>query len=300
MLALNALASGFLNPIATLISTALQLQLLRSYLERLDDVLKAAPEQAKRHAARAARLGGAIELEQVSFSYGSLAVAGVRDVSVKIAPGQKVAIVGRSGAGKSTLAKLLLGLYQPSSGRLLYDGHDLAGLDLQSVRHQCGIVTQRSYLFGTTIRENITLQDPSISMLEVVEAAQLAKIHEDIIAMPMGYDTLLIDGGGSLSGGQRQRVALARALVHRPAILLLDEATSELDTITERQVQQHLAALRCTRIVIAHRLSTIQDADLILVLDAGEIVERGSHADLLVQGRQYAALVHSQVEMDVV
>ena len=168
------------------------------------------------------------------------------------------------------------------------------------MRHQCGIVTQRSYLFGTTIRENITLQDPSISMLEVVEAAQLAKIHEDIIAMPMGYDTLLIDGGGSLSGGQRQRVALARALVHRPAILLLDEATSELDTITERQVQQHLAALRCTRIVIAHRLSTIQDADLILVLDAGEIVERGSHADLLVQGRQYAALVHSQVEMDVV
>jgi len=300
MLALNALASGFLNPIATLISTALQLQLLQSYLERLDDVLQAAPEQAKRHVARATRLGGAIELEQVSFSYGSLAVAGVRDVSVKIAPGQKVAIVGRSGAGKSTLAKLMLGLYQPSSGRLLYDGLDLTGLDLQSVRQQCGIVTQRSYLFGTTIRENITLQDPSIPMLEVVEAAQRAGIHEDILAMPMAYETLLIDGGGSLSGGQRQRVALARALVHRPAILLLDEATSELDTITERQVQQHLAALRCTRIVIAHRLSTIQDADLILVLDAGEIVERGSHAALLVQGRQYAALVHSQVEMETV
>jgi ATP-binding cassette subfamily B protein len=137
-------------------------------------------------------------------------------------------------------------------------------------------------------------------MLEVVEAAQRAGIHEDILAMPMGYETLLIDGGGSLSGGQRQRVALARALVHRPAILLLDEATSELDTITERQVQQHLAALRCTRIVIAHRLSTIQAADLILVLDAGEIVERGSHAELLVQGRQYAALVHSQVEMEMV
>jgi len=298
MLALNALASGFLSPIATLIATALQLQLLRSYLERLDDILKAAPEQAKCNVARAARLSGAIALEQVSFSYGPLAAAGVREVSVHIAPGHKVAIVGRSGAGKSTLAKLLLGLYQPSIGRILYDGRDLAELDLQSVRQQCGIVTQRSYLFGTTIRENIALQDPSIPMLEVVEAAQLACLHEDILAMPMGYDTLLIDGGGSLSGGQRQRVALARALVHRPAILLLDEATSELDTITERQVQQHLAALRCTRIVIAHRLSTIQDADLILVLDAGAIVERGSHAELLAQGGQYAALVHSQVAVE--
>jgi ABC-type bacteriocin/lantibiotic exporter with double-glycine peptidase domain len=300
MLALNALASGFLSPISTLISTALQLQLLRSYIERLDDVLKAVPEQAKRNVARAARLSGAIELEQVSFRYGPLAPMGVHDVSVQIAPGQKVAIVGRSGAGKSTLAKLLLGLYQPAAGRILYDGLDLAGLDLPSVRQQCGIVTQRSYLFGTTIRENITLQDPRIPLSEVVEAAQFAGIHEDILAMPMGYETLLSDGGGSLSGGQRQRVALARALVQHPVILLLDEATSELDTITERQVQRNLAALRCTRIVIAHRLSTIQDANLILVLDAGEIVECGSHAELLAQGGQYAALVHSQVEMEAV
>src|SRR5947208_2170276 len=231
MLALNALASGFLSPIAMLISTALQLQLLRSYIERLDDVLKAVPEQTKLNIARAARLSGAIELEKVSFSYGPLAPMGVRDVSIQITPGQKVAIVGRSGAGKSTLAKLLLGLYYPSAGRILYDGLDLAGLDLQSVRQQCGIVTQRSYLFGTTIGANITLQDPSIAMPQVVEAAQLAGIHEDILAMPMGYDTLVTDGGGSLSGGQRQRIALARALVHRPAILLLDEATSALDAI---------------------------------------------------------------------
>ncbi len=300
MLALNALASGFLSPISTLIATALQLQLLRSYIERLEDVLQAAPEQAKHNVARAAHLSGAIVLEKVSFSYGPHAPRNIRNISVQITPGQKVAIVGRSGTGKSTLAKLMLGLYQPSSGRILYDGLDLAGLDLQSVRHHCGIVTQRSYLFSTTIRENITLQDPSIPLSEVVKAAQLACVHEDIIAMPMGYETLLSDGGGSLSGGQRQRVALARALVHHPAILLLDEATSELDTITEWQVQQHLAALRCTRIVIAHRLSTIQDADLILVLDDGELSEQGSHAELLAQGRQYAALVHSQVEMKAV
>ncbi|MCI0388647.1 MAG: peptidase domain-containing ABC transporter [Acidobacteria bacterium] len=295
MLALNALASGFLGPISTLVSTALQLQLLRGYIERIDDVLKAAPEQDKSKVSRAERLSGAIEMEKVSFSYGPLAPAGVREISVKIAPGQKVAIVGRSGAGKSTLAKLMLGLYQPSSGRILYDGLDLAGLDLDTVRRQCGIVTQRSYLFGATIRENIVLKDPSIPLAEVIEAARLACIHDDILAMPMGYETILIDGGGSLSGGQRQRVALARALVGQPAILLLDEATSELDTITESQVHRHLAALRSTRIVIAHRLSTIRDADLILVLDGGAIVERGSHEELLAKGGYYAALVHSQL-----
>jgi ATP-binding cassette, subfamily B, bacterial len=211
-----------------------------------------------------------------------------------------VAIVGRSGAGKSTLAKLLLGLYHPSSGRILYDGLDLAGLDLQSVCQQCGIVPQRSYLFGTTIWANITLQDPSIAMPQVIEAAQIAGIHEDILAMPMGYDTLVLEGGGSLSGGQRQRVALARALVHHPVILLLDEATSALDAITEAQVHQRLAALRCTRIVIAHRLQTIRDADLILVLEDGAIVERGSHGALLAHNGPYAALVRRQMEVDAV
>jgi ABC-type bacteriocin/lantibiotic exporter with double-glycine peptidase domain len=300
MLALSALANGVLSPIATLISTALQLQMLRSYIERLEDVLQAAPEQAKHRISHTPRLSGAIALEKVSFSYGPLAPVGVRDVSVQITPGQKVAIIGRSGAGKSTLAKLLLGLYQPSSGRILYDGLDLAGLDLQSVRQQCGIVTQRSYLFGTSIGANITLQDPSIAMPQVVEAAQLAGIHEDILAMPMGYDTLVTDGGGSLSGGQRQRITLARALVHRPAILLLDEATSALDAITESQVHQHLAALRCTRIVIAHRLHTIRDADLILVLEDGAIIERGAHAALLAQHGHYAALVQSQMEVGAV
>jgi ABC-type bacteriocin/lantibiotic exporter with double-glycine peptidase domain len=134
-------------------------------------------------------------------------------------------------------------------------------------------------------------------MSQVVEAAELAGIHEDILAMPMGYDTLVTDGGGALSGGQRQRIALARALVHRPAILLLDEATSALDAITESQVHEHLAALRCTRSVIAHRLNTIRDADLILVLEDGAIVERGSHAALLAQHGHYATLVQSQVEV---
>jgi len=297
MLALNALASGFLSPISTLISTALQLQLLRSYIERIDDVLKAAPEQDKGKVSKSGRLSGEIEMEKVLFSYGPLTRAVVQDISVRIAPGQRVAIVGQSGAGKSTLAKLMLGLYQPSSGRVLFDGLDLAGLDLQSVRQQFGIVTQRSYLFGATIRDNIALKDPSISMSEVIEAAKLPCIHDDILAMPMGYDTILTGGGGSLSGGQRQRVALARALIHQPVILLLDEATSELDTITESQIHRNLATLRCTRIVIAHRLSTVRDADLILVLDDGKLAEVGSHKELLASRGLYVALAHTHSEM---
>jgi ABC-type bacteriocin/lantibiotic exporter with double-glycine peptidase domain len=294
MLALNALAAAFLGPLASLVTNGLQLQLVRSYIERIDDVLNTPPEQDPQHARRADRLRGGIALEEVSFQYGPLAPAVVRDVSVDIRPGQFVAIVGRSGSGKSTLASLLLGLYQPASGRIRYDGANLAELDLGSVRRQLGIVPQHPYLFGSTIRENIALADPTLTLDAVVRAARLAHIHDDILAMPMGYETILADGGASLSGGQRQRLALARALVQQPAILLLDEATSALDTITEGKVQAALAALRCTRIVIAQRLSTIAHADLILVMDAGCLVEQGTHEELIDRNGVYAQLVAAQ------
>lgn len=299
LLALNVLASGFFGPVSTLISSLLQLQLLRSYVERIDDVLKAPPEQDRGRLYRSDRLSGTIELDKVSFRYGPRAATAVQNVSVKIASGQKVAIVGQSGAGKSTVAKLMLGLYKPSSGRVVYDGIDLAELDLRSARQQFGIVTQRPELFCATIRENIALKDPGIPTSEITQAAQLACIHSDISSLPMGYETFLTDSAGSLSGGQRQRLALARALVGRPAVVLLDEATSELDTITEARVHQNLAALRCTRIVIAHRLSTVRDADLILVLADGAIVEQGSHNELLTKHGHYWELVQAQMETEM-
>jgi ATP-binding cassette subfamily B protein len=206
-----------------------------------------------------------------------------------------VGIVGRSGSGKSTLACLLLGLYPPTSGRILFDGRDLVELDLRSLRGQIGIVTQRPYLFGGTIRQNIALSDPEMPFEMVVDAARLACIHDEIVAMPMGYDTPLIDGGVSLSGGQQQRIALARALAHRPTILLLDEATSDLDSVNERMAQHNISALGCTRIVIAHRLSTIVDADLILVMEDGRIAQRGTHAELLALPGPYREQVVAQL-----
>jgi ATP-binding cassette subfamily B protein len=296
MLALAALSAGFLEPLASLVTTGLQLQLLGSYMQRINDVLDAPTEQQDEHVRRAPALSGKITAEDVSFRYSRLAPLVLEEVSLEIEPGRTVAIVGRSGSGKTTLGRLLLGLYRPESGRILYDGIDLLELDARSVRSQLGIVTQRPYLFGTSIRDNIALTDPSLDLDAVIRAGKLACIDEDIAAMAMGYETILIDGGASLSGGQRQRIALARALVHSPSILLLDEATSELDALTERAVYENIAGLGCTAIVIAHRLSTIAGADLIVVMEAGRIVERGTHEELLNLGGRYHELIASQRE----
>jgi ABC-type bacteriocin/lantibiotic exporter with double-glycine peptidase domain len=295
MLAAAALAAGFLEPLATLIDTGLKLQLLRSYMERINEVLDAPREQEGQAVTTAHRLSGWLNAENVSFSYGPLAPPVVKDVSLEVQPGQLVGIVGRTGSGKSTLAHLLLGLYPPTSGRILFDGTDLAKLELKSLRTQIGIVTQRPYLFGATIRQNIALSDPAMPQQAVVTAAKLACIHDEIVAMPMGYDTRLVDGGASLSGGQQQRIALARALAHRPTIVLLDEATSDLDGVTERRVHENLSTLGCTRIVIAHRLSTVVNADLILVMEEGRIVQHGMHDELKVLPGPYRQQVAAQL-----
>jgi len=297
MLALSALGVGFLRPLSGLVSTALDLQEVRSHIERIDDVMSTEPEQKRGEVVPAGKLKGAIHLERVSFRYRKDQAWVLQEISLDVEPGQRVALVGRSGAGKSTLARLIVGLYRPDSGRILYDGIDLAGLDLHTVREQIGVVTQGAHIFGTSIRGNISLSNPMISLDDVVLAAKRAAIHEEILAMPLGYDTLLVDGGASLSGGQRQRIALARALVHRPAILLLDEATSDLDTITERRIVENLAGLSCTRIVIAHRLSTVMDSDLVVLLAGGRLAEAGTHSELLARKGAYAELVAAQADI---
>lgn len=295
MLAVNALAAGFLGPLSSLVATGVQLQLLGSYLDRIHDVLDAPREQDPETVVPAPPLSGRITLEHVSFRYSALRPMVVRDVSLEIEPGQFVALVGSSGAGKSTLAYLLLGLYPPTAGRVLYDGLDLARLDLRTVRRQLGIVLQQPYLFGDSIRNNIALGDEGQPLYRVAEAAQRAHVHELIRSLPLGYDTPVADGGSSLSGGQRQRLALARALVRQPTILLLDEATSHLDSVSERQVQEELERLDATRIVIAHRLSTVVSADVILVMEEGQIVQRGAHEELVTRAGPYRDLIRAQL-----
>jgi ATP-binding cassette subfamily B protein len=296
MLALDALAIGFLAPLGTLVGTASQLQILGTYLDRLDDVFDTEPEADFERLVDVSSLSGAIRLEDVSFRYGERSPLVVRDVSLDIQAGQFIAIVGPSGSGKSTLATLLVALYAPTSGRVLYDGRDLASLNPRAVRRKMGIVVQKPYLFASSVRSNIALADPALPLDTIMEAAKAASVHDEIMAMPMQYETLVRDGGSALSGGQRQRLALARALAHKPSIMLLDEATSSLDAVTEARVQATLETMRCTRIVIAHRLSTIMAADVILMMKDGRIVEQGTHPELVARRGAYFDLVNAQID----
>jgi ABC-type bacteriocin/lantibiotic exporter with double-glycine peptidase domain len=298
MLGLQMLALAFLTPLGGLLASAQRLQSVRAYLERLRDVLDAEPEQKVAARSATPRLRGHVELRDVGFRYDPNSRLVLREISVTLEPGQKVALVGPSGSGKSTLAMLLLGLYEPSEGEILYDGVPLADLDRHALRGQFGVVLQEPFIFGDSIRRNIAANEPDLPIDQVMRAARVAALHADVSRMPMGYETRLADGGGGLSGGQRQRLAIARAVARDPVLLLLDEATSHLDVPTELRVDANLDALSCTRIVIAHRVSTMQNADQILVVDDGRIVERGRHAELLGRSDAYAALLGARASGD--
>ncbi|MFF3439918.1 peptidase domain-containing ABC transporter [Streptosporangium sp. NPDC002721] len=291
LIALNAIALGALTPLGSLMTGLQSLQQAGAHFDRLSDILASEPEPSD--GIEVLRLRGAVELRGVGFRHDPRGPWVVRDVSVSIRPGQKVALVGASGSGKSTLARLLLTLHTPVEGEILYDGVPASELNLRTLRRQFGVVSQDPSLFSGSIRENIALNSPDAPLERVVAAAQVAALHDEIMAMPMGYETMLTDGGG-LSGGQRQRLSLARALLSRPKILLLDEATSNLDSATEATIESNLFWLTQTRIVIAHRLSTVRDADLILVVDSGHVVERGTHDELMAAGGRYAELVAAQ------
>lgn len=293
MLATTSLATAFVLPVSNLVNNMGQFQLIGTLLERLNDVLLQSREQesGKRPAPA---LSGSLTMRELSFRYAERAPWAVRGVSFEILPGQIVALVGRSGSGKSTLASLLYGLYSPTDGSVEYDGINLWSMDLRTVRRQLGTVVQKAEIFGASVRSNITMGDSSIPLDVVRRAAKVACIDHEIMALPMGYDTVLTGGGGGISGGQKQRIALARAIVRNPKILILDEATSALDAITEHEVHDKLASLGCTRIVIAHRLSTVKRADVILVMENGALVEAGSHDDLIAYGGAYAELVEAQ------
>ena len=240
------------------------------------------------------RLSGGIELNNVSFGYSDSMPPVIDNLSLKIRPGQYVAIVGKTGCGKSTLMRLLLGFEHPKKGAIYYDGRDLEKIELRSLRRRIGVVMQNGKLFQGDIYSNIVISAPWLSRQDAWDAAELAGIADDIRSMPMGMDTMISEGAGGISGGQRQRLMIARAIAPKPKILMFDEATSALDNLTQKKISQSLDSLKCTRIVIAHRLSTIRQCDRIIVLDHGKIIEDGRYQELIEKNGFFAELVARQ------
>lgn len=284
LIAFNMLSGRLTEPILRIAQLWNSFQQVGVSMDRLGDILNA-PLEVVGQKTRIPRLEGAIEFDQVSFRYRPDTPDVIREVNFKIVPGEVIGIVGRSGSGKSTLTRLVQRLYAPDRGRVLIDGQDISIIDTTSLRHQLGVVLQENVLFTGTIRDNIALSNPALPIEVIIEAAKLAGAHEFICELPEGYDSKVGEHGTGLSGGQRQRIAIARALITNPRILIFDEATSALDYESERIIQENMRKICAGRtvLVIAHRLSAVRDANRIFVMDRGQIVEEGSHAELIAK-----------------
>jgi ATP-binding cassette, subfamily B, multidrug efflux pump len=285
----------FTQPLTQLASMVNLLQSGVASAERVFELLDAEEEPVERAEPLAAGGRGEVVFEHVSFRYEEDQPL-IHDLSLVARPGQTVAIVGPTGAGKTTLVNLVMRFYDLDAGRITLDGVDIAGMRRADLRGRTGMVLQDTWLFEGTIRDNIAYGRPDASPEDILAAARATFVDRFVHNLPDGYDTVVDEDGSSISAGERQLVTIARAFLADPALLILDEATSSVDTRTELLLQHAMAALRTDRtsFVIAHRLSTIRDADLILVMEDGRIVEQGGHGDLLARGGAYAALYHSQ------
>jgi NHLM bacteriocin system ABC transporter peptidase/ATP-binding protein len=298
LVAFYAMTSTFNGPLNQLVSFAGKLQESEAQLLRLEDVMRYPIDQeAGRKESGPAihtwRLDGHLELRDVTFGYSRLEAPLVSGLSLVVKPGQRVALVGASGSGKSTVAKLIVGLFQPWSGEILFDGKRRDEIPREVLSNSIGMVDQDIFLFQGSIRENLTLWDETIPEAILLRAGNDAQIHDDISARPHGYDFVVDEGGRNFSGGQRQRLEIARALVTNPRILVLDEATAALDPRVEHQVDDSLRRRGCTTVIIAHRLSTVRDCDEIIVLDRGVAVERGTHEEMLRADGPYRRLIQA-------
>lgn len=285
-----AIVNGAFTALVPMIEPA---AMIAPTFELLRPILEAEPEIAEDKPV-IERLSGGIELNNVTFRYSEDMPPVIDDISLKIRPGQYVAITGKTGCGKSTLMRIMLGFEKPQKGAVYYDGRDLNHIDLKSLRSKIGTVMQNSALFLGDIYSNIVISAPQLTLDDAWEAAEMAGVAEDIRRMPMNMFTIIGEGMGGISGGQRQRLMIARAIAPKPKILMFDEATSALDNITQKQVSESLDSLKCTRVVIAHRLSTIKNCDRIIVLDGGKIVEDGTYDELIQKNGFFADLVKRQ------
>jgi len=293
LVAYQLLMGNFVEPLTNLVQTGGSLQQARGDLARLDDVLHypRSVRLAQKDNGEAAKLEGAVELKNITFGYSRLEPPLLKDFSLFLRPGQRVAIVGGSGSGKSTIAKLVAGVYEPWSGELLFDGRPRSEWPRATLNSSIVMVDQDIVMFEGTIRDNLTLWDSSIDEASIIQAAKDSRLHDDIASRVGGYDAQLEEAGQNFSGGQRQRMEIARALVSDPRICVFDEATSALDSRVEKEIDDYLRRRGTTCVIVAHRLSTVRDCDEIIVLKSGVVVERGAHDQLIQSNGPYSKLV---------